>query len=624
MTESGIPRRRLIQLTGATLGAATLGTACASSAPSPSVLSDQGVSAYPFPLGAVALLPGPFKDNMIRTMNYLEFVDADRLLYTFRTNVGIHTTAQPCGGWEAPAVEVRGHNTGHLMTALAQAYANTGAASLKAKGDYLVGALAECQAASPRAGFHNGYLSAFPESFFDRLETGRPVWAPWYIIHKLMAGLLDQHLLAGNTQAMPVLLALAGWVKARIAPLSYARMQAVLGATEFGGMPEVLAHLYQVTGDEGDLAAARRFEHAFILDPLAQNRDVLDGLHANTQVPKIIGALREYNATGVERYRDIAANYWDIVTGRHMYEIGGFTNGEHFHAPGAIADQLSKTTCECCVTYNTLKLTRSLFFTDPSRADYMDYYERALFNQILGQQDSTSKHGFVAYYIPTQAGGYKTYSNDYDNFECDHATGMESNTKYMDSIYFYSGETLYVNLFIASVLTWPGRGLTVRQDTTFPASGTSRLTFTGSGRVALKLRIPYWTEGATVSLNGVAQDLATRPGSYLTIDRTWASGDYLDLTLPARLNFAPTPDDPSVQVAKYGGIVLAGQYGHDLDGELPVLDAAGVEQDPNNPLHFTAAATTAAGTGQVSLLPFYQTQHRFYTVYWKVAADPGG
>ena len=615
MTESGIERRRLIQLTGATLGAAALGSGCATSEPHPAVLSDLGVSAYPFPLGAVALLPGPFKDNMTRTTNYLEFVDPDRLLFTFRTNVGIHTDAEPCGGWEAPQVEVRGHNTGHLMSALAQAYANTGTASLKAKGDYLVSSLAACQAAAPAAGFHPGYLSAFPESFFDRLETGQPVWAPYYVIHKIMTGLLDQHLLAGNAQALTMAKALAGWVKARTDPLSYDRMQALLLATEFGGMPEVLAHLYQVTGDENLMATARRFEHAFILDPLAEGRDELDGLHANTQVPKIIGALREYNATGTDRYLAIAANYWDIVTGHHMYEIGGFTNGEHFHAPDAIADQLSKTTCECCITYNTLKLTRSLFFTDPSRADYMDYYERALFNQILGQQDATSKHGFVAYYIPTQAGGYKTYSNDYDNFECDHATGMESNTKYMDSIYFQSGETLYVNLYIASVLTWPGRGITVRQDTTFPAADTSRLTFTGSGHVALKIRIPYWTEGATVRLNGVVQSLAATPGTYVTIDRTWATGDRVELTLPARLSFARTPDQPSVQVAKYGGIVLAGQYGRDsLNGELPTLDASSVKQDPNNPLHFTGAAST----GPVSLRPFYQTEHQYYTVHWKV------
>jgi len=254
----------------------------------------------------------------------------------------------------------------------------------------------------------------------------------------------------------------------------------------------------------------------------------------------------------------------------------------------------------------------------------MDYYERGLFNQILGEQDPQSPHGFVTYYTPLRPGGIKTYANDYNNFTCDHGSGMESQNKFADSIYFHSADTLYVNLFIASVLSWPGRGITVRQDTGFPASETSRLTFTGTGRIALKLRIPYWTEGATVSLNGVAQNLTTTPGTYVTIDRTWASGDYLDLMLPARLNFAPTPDDPSVQVAKYGGIVLAGQYGHDLDGTLPVLDAASVQQDPNNPLHFTAAATTAAGTGQVSLLPFYQTQHRFYTVYWKVAADPDG
>jgi len=285
------------------------------------------VSAYAFPLSAVTLLAGPFLDNMNRTLAYLRFVDADRLLYTFRTNVGIATSASPCGGWEDPSEELRGHSTGHIMSALAQAYANTGDSAFKTKGDYFVSSLAACQAASPSKGFHTGYLSAFPESFFDRLESGQSVWAPYYTIHKIMAGLLDQYLVAGNAQALTVLKGMAGWVKTRTDPLSYSQMQSVL-RTEFGGMPEVLAHLYQVTGDTNTLTAAQRFDHAQIEDPLAAGSDQLAGFHANTQVPKIIGALREYNATGTTRYLTIAQNFWNITTSHHMYEIGGFSHGE--------------------------------------------------------------------------------------------------------------------------------------------------------------------------------------------------------------------------------------------------------------------------------------------------------
>jgi DUF1680 family protein len=377
----------------------------------------------------------------------------------------------------------------------------------------------------------------------------------------------------------------------------------------------VLTNLYQVSGNPDHLTTAQRFDHAQIENPLAANQDQLSGFHANTQIPKIIGAIREYHATGTTRYRDIAVNFWDIVLNHHTYVIGGNSNGEYFQTPDAIASQLSDSTCECCNTYNMLKLSRQLFFTNPARADYIDYYERALFNQILGQQDPASSHGFVAYYTPLRAGGIKTYSNDYNNFTCDHGTGMESNTKYADSIYFFAGETLYVNLFIASTLTWPGRGITVRQDTTYPTASTSRLTVTGSGHIAMKIRVPSWTTGMTVRLNGVAQTVTATPGTYLTLDRTWASGDAVDLTMPASLSFPRTNDNANVGAVRYGAIVLAGEYGTTNLSALPTLQTATLTQDTADPLHFTGTAST----GPVSLIPFYRTHHERYTVYWNLS-----
>ena len=455
--------------------------------------------------------------------------------------------------------------------------------------------------------------AAFPESFFDRLESGQSVWAPYYTIHKIMAGLLDQYLLAGNQQALDVLQRKAAWVKTRTDALSASQMQQAL-RTEFGGMPEVLTNLYQVTGDADQLTTAQRFDHAQILDPLAADSDQLAGFHANTQIPKIIGAIREYHATGTTRYRDIATNFWRIVLDHHTYVIGGNSNGEYFKAPDRIAAELSDSTCEVCNTYNMLKLTRQLFFTNPARSDYLDYYERALFNQILGEQDPNSGHGFVTYYTPLRAGGIKTYSNDYNDFTCDHGTGMESQTKFADSIYFYSGETLYVNLFVASVLTWPGRGITVRQETSFPATPTSRLTVTGSGHIACKIRVPSWCHGMTVRLNGVDPG-AAQSGGFLTIDRTWSSGDVVDLTLPAALTFPRANDDATIGAAQYGAIVLAGEYGStDLGGNLPTLQTGSLAQDPADALHFTGTAST----GAVSLIPFYRTHHQRYTVYWRI------
>lgn len=629
MRDFPVDRRTLLRAAGVVSAGAAVGVAQSALAgveanAAPAVAAarvDTGVSAYPFPLSAVRLRPGPFRDNMNRQLAYFTFVDINRLLHTFRTNVGIASSARPCGGWESPDTELRGHTTGHLLSGLAQAYANTGDSSYKTKGDAIVTALAACQAASPNKGYRAGYLSAFPENFFDRLEIGQQVWAPYYTIHKIMAGLLDQYLLAGNGQALTVVSDMASWVKARTDRLSTTTMQNTL-RTEFGGMPEVLTNLYQVTGNADHLATAKRFDHAQILDPLAANSDQLSGFHANTQIPKIIGAIREYHATGTTRYRDIAINFWDIVLAHHTYVIGGNSNGEYFKAPDRISTELSDHTCEVCNTYNMLKLGRQLFFTNPARADYMDYYELALYNQILGEQDPNSSHGFVTYYTPLRAGGIKTYTNDYDDFTCDHGSAMESQTKFADSIYFYSGETLYVNLFIASALTWPGRGITVTQDTTFPTQSSSKLTITGSGHIALKIRVPSWTTGMTVKVNGVSQSVTATPGTYLTIDRTWSTGDVIDFTMPASLKFPRANDNANIGAAKYGAIVLAGEYGStDLGGNLPTLQTGTLVPDSNNPLRFTGTAST----GAVSLIPFYKVHHQRYTVYWKVSAggQPG-
>ncbi|WP_158848794.1 glycoside hydrolase family 127 protein [Saccharothrix deserti] len=576
---------------------------------------DTGVSAEAFPLGVVTLLAGPFQSNTTRTHTYLKFLDPERLLHTFRLNVGLPSSAVPCGGWESPTTELRGHSTGHVLTALAQAYAITGDTAFRTKGDYLVTQLAACQDRAQTAGFNTGYLSAFPESFITRVEERQQVWAPYYTLHKIMAGLLDMHLLAGNAQALTVLTRMAAWVGLRNGRLTLAQRQNML-KTEFGGMNEVLANLYQVTGDPAHLTAAQYFDHAEIFDPLATNTDALNGYHANTQIPKALGAIREYHATGLTRYRDIATNFWNIVVGAHSYAIGGNSNGEYFKAPGRIASELSDHTCECCNTYNMLKLTRQLFRTDP-KAHYFDFYEKALYNHLLGAQNPASAHGHHSYYVPLRPGGQRTYSNDYQDFTCCHGTGMETNSKHGDSIYFHAGNTLYVNLFIASVLTWPGREIAVRQDTGFPESPATRLTVTGSGPIDLRVRIPSWAAGAQVRLNGVVQDVPVVPGTYARLDRTWASGDVVDVSLPMALTRESAPDNPAVQAVKHGPIVLAGGYGTNNLTSMPTLQPATLRAT-TTPLRYTATAST----GQVTLLPFYQMHGQRYTVYWNVTDTP--
>jgi DUF1680 family protein len=576
---------------------------------------DIGVSVEPFPLGAVSLLAGPFQSNTGRTHTYLKFLDPERLLHTFRLNVGLPSTAVACGGWESPTTELRGHSTGHVLTALAQAYARTGDTAFRTKGDHLVAQLAVCQDRAQAAGFNTGYLSAFPESFITRVEERQAVWAPYYTLHKIMAGLLDMHLLAGNAQALTVLTRMAAWVGWRNGRLTLAQRQAML-KTEFGGMNEVLANLYQLTGDPAHLTAAQYFDHAEIFDPLAANTDALNGYHANTQIPKALGAIREYHATGLTRYRDIATNFWHIVVGAHTYAIGGNSNGEYFKTPGRIASELSDHTCECCNTYNMLKLTRQLFRTD-QRAHYFDFYEKALYNHLLGAQNPASAHGHHSYYVPLRPGGQRTYSNDYYDFTCCHGTGMETNSKHGDSVYFHAGNTLYVNLFIASVLTWPGRGITVRQDTGFPESPTTRLTVTGSGPIDLRVRIPSWAAGAQLRLNGAVQDVPVVPGTYARLNRTWASGDVVEVGLPMTMTRESTPDNPAVQVVRHGPIVLAGGYGTTNLTSMPTLQPATLRAT-TTPLRYTATAST----GQVTLLPFYQLHGQRYTVYWSVTDTP--
>ncbi|MFK3979175.1 beta-L-arabinofuranosidase domain-containing protein [Micromonospora sp. NPDC050397] len=615
MSTSSVSRRVLLQ-TGVATAAGIAAAGALPGRPATADRPDVGVSAYAFPLSAVRLLAGPFLDNTSRTHTYLRFLNADRLLHMFRLNVGLSSSATPCGGWESPSTELRGHSTGHVLTALAQAYASTGDTAFKTKGDYLVAELAKCQDRAQTAGYNAGYLSAYPESFIDRVEARQQVWAPYYTLHKIVAGLLDMYQLTGNAQAFQMLQRKAAWVNLRNGRLSYTARQNMLD-TEFGGIGETMANLYQVTSDPSHLTAAQYFDHAEVLDPLAANTDALNNYHANTQIPKVVAAIREYHATGTTRYRDIAVNFWNMVVNRHSYAIGGNSNGEYFKLPNRIASELSDSTCECCNSYNMLKLTRQLFFTSPGRVDYFDFYEKALFNHLLGAQNPNSANGHHSYYTPLRAGGIKSYSNDYNDFTCCHGTGMETNTKHGNSIFFHSGNTLYVNLFIAAELTWPGRGITVRQDTTFPQAAATRLTITGSGAIDLRIRIPAWAAGAQLLVNGAASGVTPTPGSYAQLNRTWSTGDVVDLTLPMALTREATPDNASVQAVKYGPIVLAGQYGTSNLSSMPTLNPSTLAP-AGTPLRYTATAST----GTVTLLPFYQTHGQRYTVYWSVLDVP--
>ncbi|MFD5825899.1 beta-L-arabinofuranosidase domain-containing protein [Lentzea sp. NPDC060358] len=632
---SSLSRRRLLQAAGvAALATASpaLTPGAAQAAAVPPARGDAGVSAFPFDLTEVRLTQGRWLDNQNRVLSYLRFIDVDRLLYNFRANHRLSTGgAAALGGWEAPNFPFRTHSQGHFLTAWAQAWAVLGDTTCRDRANYMIAELAKCQANNASAGFASGYLAGFPESDFDALEAGSPKAVSYYSLHKTLAGLLDVWRLIGNTQARDVLLRLAGWVDTRTSRLSYATMQRVLG-TEFGGMNAVLADLYQQTGDARWLTAAQRFDHAAVFDPLASGQDRLSGLHANTQVPKWIGAAREYKATGTTRYRDIALNAWNITVNAHTYVIGGNSQAEHFRAPGAIAAYLGTDTCEACNTYNMLKLTRELWLTDPGRAAYFDYYERALLNHLIGQQNPADPHGHICYFTGLNPGhrrgntgpawGGGNWSTDYSTFWCCQGTGIETNTKLADSIYFHSGTTLTVNLYAPSVLTWSARGITVTQSTTYPASDTTTFTVTGTaaGSWTMRFRIPAWTTGATVSVNGTAQDVTATPGSYASLTRSWTSGDVVALRLPMRVVAQPANDNSGVVALTYGPAVLAGNYGNTGLSSLPSLDVGSVTRTSTSSLSFTA---TANGT-PVSLGPFHDAHGFNYTVYWNSGGGGAG
>ncbi|XVV10097.1 beta-L-arabinofuranosidase domain-containing protein [Actinoplanes sp. CA-131856] len=621
-----LSRRRLLQTTGAAAlatvgGAGALDVRAAAAAVVPPARPDIGVGAYAFDLGQVRLTAGRFLDNQSRTLAYLRFVDVDRLLYVFRANHGRSTGgAAANGGWDAPTFPFRSHMQGHFLTAWAQAYAVLGDTVCRDKAAYMVAELAKCQAA-------NGYLSGFPESDFTALEarTLSNGNVPYYCVHKTLAGLLDVWRYTGNTQARTVLLALAGWVDSRTARLSSSQMQAMLG-TEFGGMNEVLADIYQQTGDARWLTAAQRFDHAAVFNPLAANSDQLNGLHANTQVPKWIGAAREYKATGTTRYRDIAANAWSITTRAHTYAIGGNSQAEHFRPPNAIAGYLTNDTCEHCNSYNMLKLTRELWLLDPGDAAYFDFYERALLNHLIGAQNPADSHGHVTYFTPLRPGGRRgvgpawgggTWSTDYNSFWCCQGTGIETNTKLMDSIYFYAGTTLTVNLFVPSVLTWAQRGITVTQSTTYPAGDTTTLTLSGSmsGSWSIRVRMPAWTQNPVISVNGTVQNVTATPGGYATITRAWAAGDVLSVRLPMRVVMRAANDNPNLQAITYGPVVLSGNYGSATLTAAPALTVSTIARTSTSSLAFTATANGAT----VELGPFHDAHGHNYAVYWNTA-----
>ncbi|HKM83796.1 MAG TPA: beta-L-arabinofuranosidase domain-containing protein [Candidatus Acidoferrum sp.] len=629
-------RRIFLKTGGATASLCLVGPSAWIEAFSADVREDSSGRLMPVPLGSVRLAPGIFRVQEEMNARYLDSLAVDRLLHSFRVTAGIPSSATPYKGWEDPTCELRGHFAGgHFLSAVALAAASSGNTGLSSRGDELVSGLAQCQ---KKMG--TGYLSAFPTAWFERLAAGKPVWAPFYTYHKIMAGLLDMHTLTGNTDALQMAEDMGRWAQEFFAAFSTEQRQRML-RTEYGGMNEVLVNLAAANQKERYLDAARLFEQPGFLDPLAERRDELQGLHANTNVPKIIGAARMYEVTGDRRYRQIAEYFLEEVLTARNYVIGNTSLDEHWKTPpNQLEGTLGWTNAECCVAYNLMKLQRHVFsWTADVR--WMDAYERALFNCRLGTQNA---QGLKQYFFPLAAGYWRAYNSPEESFWCCTGTGTEEFAKFSDTIYFHRGSDVYVNQFIPSTLDWKDEGLVIQQVTEFPREQGTTLKIKSSRPASrtIHVRIPSWTtEDAQVKINGRPLKAVADPGSYLALRRVWQQGDTISITLPMELRQEPLPGADSVSAVLYGPLVLATDLGagppdgpsrviHSGDttpknrpapDPLPKVAATPdtalkewIQVDSPLDLHFEAAGESAKYT----LMPMYQIGDQRYSVYWQM------
>lgn len=625
------------------------------------VHTDVQAAAEPFPVQQVRITEGPFRDAMERDIAYLLDLEPDRFLHNFRELAGLEPKAPHYGGWES--MQIAGHSLGHYLTALSFAYAQTGQQRIRDRIDYIVEELALAQAE-----WGNGYVGAIPgqRELWEEIRRGdvngepfglNGVWVPWYTLHKLYAGLIDAHSYAESEGALRVVTDLADWAIETTGGLSHDQWQEMLDA-EHGGMNEALANLYAITGEERFMQLSRKFHHEDVLhDRILRTLD-LEGLHANTQIPKVIGAVRQYELTGDDSLRTIADAFWDQIVQEHTYAMGGNTEGEHLGPPGALDGRLGTTTAETCNTYNMLKLTRHLFALSAAPR-YADYYEGALYNHILASQEPA--RGMMTYFVSLRPGHFKTYSTPDSSFWCCTGSGMENHVRYGQGIYFHRDDALYVNLFIPSEVEWAEQGITLRQETGFPRENTTRLTLSTEAPTDVELRIrhPKWAVDApVVRVSGQFVDMESEPGSYITLRRTWESGDTIEVEYPMTLHTEPLPGAPDQVAVLYGPIVLAGVLGtdgmpadsayakdhlaytgadlfipadlrdrqepYDLDTpSIPRLDVdpervdEWVQPVDGEPLTFRVAG--AGLQNDIMLRPFYDVHHQRYTVYWPLA-----
>lgn len=616
-------------------------------------------SVRPFPLTSVSLGQSVFTRALNQHLVLYRAYSVDKILAVFRRNAGLDTKgATPPGGWEeygpnpdaqrwGPAEYTRGQNTagaggclrghygGHFLSGIAMAYAATGEIALLNKVNAIVAGLEECRAALAAqqvAGAarysHPGFLSAYGEWQFSALEEFAPygeIWAPYYTLHKILAGLLDAHALAGSDQALALAEGIGHWVFSRLSactPAQLARMWGSYIAGEYGGMNEVLVELYWRSADPQKsefLDAAKLFTLHTLVDACAAGTDTLNGKHANQHIPQFPGYIKLAAETGDEHYLDATKGFYDMVVPGRSYAHGGTGEGELWGPAGAVAGDIGPRNAESCAAYNMLKVASYLFFNEQD-PKYMDYYERTVLNHILGgrrNQESTSGPENL-YMFPVHPGARKEYGNG-NIGTCCGGTGLESHVKYQEGIYFRSADQteLYVNLYIASTLTWDETGLELEQVSSYPEAETSTLTVKSapSGPLTVHLRVPAWSSGVEIEVNGESAGVAAEPGTYATLERTWAVGDTVTVRIPLAVRVEPSYDRADIQTLMYGPVVLTATSSSSSYLKVSLADRLDLTGNVSRGISKTAANVFTIGS--LSYEPAYNGRDVAYHMYFQ-------
>lgn len=607
-----------------------------------------------FHLSSVRLLDSPFKVAEQRDLEYILALDPDKLLAPYLREAELEPKDKSYGNWENSGLD--GHIGGHYLTALSLMYASTGDQEVGERLNYMLNELKKCQDANG-----NGYIGGVPGSkaMWDEIAQGKinagsfslnGKWVPWYNIHKVYAGLRDAYLYTHNELAKEMLIKLSDWALELVKDLTDEQIQQMLHA-EYGGMNEVFADVAAITGEEKYLELARKFSHHKILDPLLQHQDQLTGLHANTQIPKVIGYKRIADLEGNKEWDDASKFFWETVVQNRTVAIGGNSVREHFHPSndfsGMITDREGPETCN---TYNMLKLSMMLYLSTGS-LDYLDFYERGLYNHILSTQHP-EKGGFV-YFTPMRPRHYRIYSQPETSFWCCVGSGIENHAKYGELIYAHTDNDLLVNLFIPSTLEWEEKGVSLVQETAFPDRSSTHIKINPKKplRFNLKVRYPAWVEkGALkVMVNGKEHNVSANPGEYVSIERRWKAGDEVTVILPMQTALEQMPDESPYFAVVHGPIVLAAKtdttdlvglfaddsrMGHIAHGPLyPMEDAPMLVGDREEILAKIKPVEGKAMTFQapdliqphhysnVELIPFFRLHEARYVLYWQHATE---